>query len=164
MSNTSSLSATWALEGKQPISSCKQSEKERLSSFGSINLLTGQLTANFEVSGNTQSFKKHLKKILHAYKEKAKIIVYVDNVRFHHAKTLKPFLDAHPKLEIRYLPVYSPNLNPVERVWWYMRKSITHNRYWSSLKERVAKFWQLFSVCLKPNLLLKNICVMRIQS
>jgi hypothetical protein len=47
----------------------------------------------------------------------------------------------------------------VERVWWYMRKSITRNRYLHSLKERRAKFWQLFSCCLTANYLLKNICV-----
>jgi len=85
--------------------------------------------------------------------------MYVDNVRFHHAKLLKLFLINHPKLEIRYLPPYSPDLNPVERVWWYMRKSITHNRYLSSIKERIAKFWRLFSQALMPNDFLKNICV-----
>jgi len=100
-----------------------------------------------------------LKKVLRTYKEKHKIILFVDNVQFHHAKLLKPFLAAHPKLEIRYLPAYSPDLNPVERVWWYMRKSITHNRYLSSLKERIAKFWQLFSSADRPNDLIKNICV-----
>ena len=108
---------------------------------------------------NYQSFKKHLKKLLRVYKTKRKIIVYVDNVRFHHAKLLREFLKRHTRLEICYLPAYSPDLNPVERVWWYMRKSITHNRYIASLKERIAKFWRLFSQCLIPNDLLKNICV-----
>ncbi len=56
-------------------------------------------------------------------------------------------------------PAYSPDLNPVERVWWYMRKSITHNRYLSSIKERMAKFWRLLSQALKLNEILKNICV-----
>ena len=145
--------------GEQPIISCKQAKKERVTGFGTINPLTGQLTINFAQKGNTKSFKKHLKTILRTYKDKRKIIVYVDNVRYHHAKALKPFLQVHQKLEIHYLPAYSPDFNPVERVWWYMRKSITHNRYLSSIKERIAKFWQLFSKCLKPNDLLKNVCV-----
>jgi transposase len=93
----------------------------------------------------------------------------VDNVSFHRAKALKPFLKANPKLEIKFLPAYSPDLlvlsecevNPVERVWWYMRKSITHNRYLVSIKERVAKFWRLLSQCLQPNDLLKSICVIK---
>ncbi len=159
MSNTATLSATWSAKGQQPEVVCKQAKKERVTGFGTINSLTGQLVANFAQAGNADTFKKHLRKVLRAYKEKRKIIIYVDNVRFHHAKILKPFLEAHPKLEIRYLPAYSPDLNPVERVWWYMRKSITHNRYLSSLKERIAKFWLLLSGSLKPNNTLKNICV-----
>jgi transposase len=74
---------------------------------------------------------------------------------------LKPFLAVHPELEIKYLPAYSLDMNPVERVWWYMRKCITHNRYLASLKERIAKFWQLFSGCLTPNQLLLKLCVIK---
>jgi len=119
--------------------------------------LTGQLTVNFADKGNYQSFKGHLKRLLHAYRAKNKIIVYVDNLRFHHAKLLRLFLKNNPRLEVRYLPPYSPDMNPVERVWWYMRKNITHNRYLSSLKERIA----LMSQALKPNELLRNICVIK---
>lgn len=159
LSNTATISSTWAPIGKQPEIPCKQAGKERVTGFGSLNPLTGQLVVNFAPRGNTDTFKKHLKKVLHAYRGMRKIIIYVDNVRFHHANKLKPFLAAHPELEIRYLPAYSPDLNPVERVWWYMRKSITHNRYLSSLKERIAKFWRLLSGCLVPNSLLTNLCV-----
>ena len=159
MSNTATLSSTWAPVGEQPVISCKQAKKERVTGFGSVNPLTGQLVAGFAQKGNATTFKKHLRAILRACKGKRKIIVYVDNVRYHHAKALRPFLEAHPELEIRYLSAYSPDLNPIERVWWYMRKSITHNRYLLSIKERIAKFWRLLSGCLIPNELLKNICV-----
>jgi transposase len=147
------------LVGKQPLVPCRQTPRERVTGFGSVNPLTGQLVANFEKNGNFLSFKKHLKKVLATYRNKTKIILYVDNVRYHHAKTLNGFLSTHPKLEIRYLPPYSPDLNPIERVWWYMRKRITHNRYLSSIKERIAKFWRLMSLALKPSELFKNICV-----
>jgi transposase len=159
LSNTATLSATWSPKGKQPEIPCKQRPKERVTGFGTVNPLTGQLVANFDQKGNANTFKRHLKKVLRAYKGKRNIIMYVDNVRFHHAKALKPFLSAHPELEIRYLPAYSPDLNPVERVWWYMRKNITHNRYLSTLRARIAKFWRLLSACLTPNIILKNLCV-----
>ena len=162
LSNTATLSSTWAPVGEQPTVSCKQSKKERVTGFGSLNPLTGQIVAGFAPKGNTETFKKHLRAILRAYKGIKKIIVYVDNVKFHHAKVLKFFLAAHPELEIRYLPAYSPDMNPVERAWWYMRKKITHNRYLSSIKERIAKFWQLFSHYLKPNEELKNTCVINL--
>ncbi|TAG53889.1 MAG: hypothetical protein EAZ27_10025 [Cytophagales bacterium] len=46
-----------------------------------------------------------------------------------------------------FLPYYSPNL--IERVWWFIRKMISHKI--SSLKERMATFWKIFSHYQIPN-------------
>lgn len=68
----------------------------------------------------------------------------VDNVRYHHAKRLKPILEKYKnRIELVYLPAYSPDLNPIERIWWYMRKKITHNRYLESMDIRIEKFNEL---------------------
>jgi transposase len=123
-----------------------------------LNIISGQITINFAEKGNYQSFKKHLKKLLWVYRDAGKIILTVDNVRYYHAKLLKKFLETNTKLELVYLPPYSPNLNPIERVWWYMRKSITHNRFLESLKERKEKFWQMFSHFSVPNQKLLTVC------
>jgi transposase len=82
----------------------------------------------------------------------------VDNVRFHHAKLLKKWLINNTKLELVYLPPYSPELNPIERAWWYMRKKITHNRYVKTLKERKVVFWKMFSHFQQPNDELLRVC------
>jgi transposase len=62
------------------------------------------------------------------------------------------------KLELVYLPPYSPELNPIERAWWYMRKKITHNRYVKTLKERKVVFWKMFSHFQQPNDELLRVC------
>lgn len=126
--------------------------------MGSYNYVTGQITVTFHDKGNYKSFKKHLKKLLSVYRERSKIIIVVDNVRFHHAKLLREWLTQNEKIEIMYLPPYSPELNPVERAWWYMRKKITHNRYVRSLKERIGLFWRMFSHFQKPNEELLRVC------
>lgn len=126
--------------------------------MGSYNYATGQMTVSFFTKGNYQTFKKHLKKVLYTYKGHSKIIMVVDNVRYHHAKRLKEWLLKNDKLEIVYLPPYSPELNPIERAWWYMRKKITHNRFTKSLQERKVAFWKMFSHFQKPNLELLKIC------
>jgi len=113
---------------------------------------------NFSDKGNYKSFRRHLKKILRTFKNAPKIILVLDNVRYHHAKLLKKFLAENKRLEILYLPPYSPDLNPIERAWWFMRKSITHNGLLESLKTRKAKFWQVFSHFLIPNEKLLPIC------
>lgn len=158
LSNTATVSYQWSEKGSQPKTICKQKQRERQTVFGSYNYGTGQITISFADRGNSQTFKKHLKKILFQYKDAPKIYLVLDNVRYHHAKKIKHWLTFHPKLELVFLPPYSPELNPIERAWWYMRKKITHNRYVKTLKERKIAFWQMFSHFLKPNNELKTVC------
>lgn len=146
------------MKGKQPSVLCKQSKRERQTAFGCLNYNTGQMTVSFADKGNSQSFKKHLRKVLFEYRKVSKIIIVLDNVAYHHARKIKDWIKTHPKLELYFLPPYSPDLNAIERVWWYMRKKITHNRFILSLKERKAAFWKMFSHYQKPNLTLKSIC------
>lgn len=76
----------------------------------------------------------------------------VDNVRYHHAKRLKPILEKYKnKIELIYLPPYSPDLNPIERIWWYMRKKITHNRYIETMEKRLEHFFEFIEQFSKEN-------------
>ena len=59
-----------------------------------------------------------------------KMVVVLDNARYHHARMLAPWLKKHRKqLRLDFLPPYSPDLNPTERVWKLTRRLRTHNRY-----------------------------------
>lgn len=160
MSNTAVVSYKWSEKGKQPSIIQKQSQRERLTLFGSVNTQTGEVIVKKANNGNAQSFRRYLKKVLRHYKLcKGKIYMILDNVRYHHAKLLKPFLNQHKdKIELFFLPAYSPDFNPIERVWWYMRKNISNNRYVMSLKERMKYFWQLFSTFQKPNETIVKLC------
>jgi len=65
----------------------------------------------------------------------------LDNVNFHRAKRLKSIFERYKhRIELIFLPPYSPDLNPVERMWWLMRKEITHNRWVKSMEQRVDDF------------------------
>ena len=148
----------WGKVGDQPKIMAKQKGRERKTAMGSYNYDTGQITVSFHEKGNYKTFKKHLKKVLRIYRKHSKIILVLDNVRYHHAKLLKKWLSNKPKLELVYLPPYSPNLNPIERAWWYMRKKITHNRFIQTMEERQAAFWKMFSHFQKPNRELRKVC------
>ncbi len=157
-SNTAGVGYNWSPKGAQPAVVCKQRKQERLTLMGSLNYETGQATVDFHEKGNQASFRKHIRRVLRAYRDSPKIIMVLDNVRYHHAKALKSWLSRHPKIDLVYLPPYSPNLNPVERMWWYMRKRITHNRFLKTLDERKAEFWKMFSRFLEPNDELTRVC------
>jgi putative transposase len=112
--------------------------------------------ANVAEKGNTITFFKFLLIVLHAFKGR-KVLMVLDNVKFHHAKRLQPIMERYKeRIELIFLPPYSPDLNPTERVWWLMRKEITHNRWVKSMEQRICDFeqWSKNIDCTK----IKNVC------
>ena len=160
MSNTAEISYKWSEKGEQPVIKQKQYKRERHTLFGSVNPISGDVIVQKAPTGNAETFKKYLKKVLHFYRNsKGNIYMILDNVKFHHAKKLKPFLERmKDKIELIFLPAYSPDFNPIERVWWYMRKKISNNRYVDSLQNRMIEFWKMFSHFQKTNEFIVNLC------
>ena len=57
-----------------------------------------------------------------------------------------------------YLPPYSPELNPIERVWKLTRRLCVHNRYFQELKEVVSAVENQFQPWRGPNETLRRLC------
>jgi transposase len=67
----------------------------------------------FEESFTTSIFLKFLKRLVDG--SDTKIFLILDNMRVHHAKVVKSWLEENKeKIELFYLPSYSPELNPDE--------------------------------------------------
>ncbi|MDR2057385.1 MAG: IS630 family transposase [Dysgonamonadaceae bacterium] len=156
LSNTAGVSYAWSEKGKQPKVFQSQRKRERRTLFGAVNPHSGELIVDTAESGTTKTFFSFLVKCVRAFTGK-KIYMVLDNVRFHHAKRLKPVLERYREsIELIFLPSYSPDLNPIERVWWLIRKQVTHNRWVKSMEQRLIDFheWhehtsgqQIMSVC-----------------
>lgn len=99
---------------------------------------------------NAQTFLTFLRYVLATY-ENQKIIMILDNARIHHAKLIQPFLNLHKdRLTLVFLPPYSPNLNAVERVWGYLKKSVIANRFHATreeIRESILSFLQYIREC-----------------
>ena len=78
--------------------------------------LNGQMTHTTYTGGTTgQRFLEYLKDILIPTLYKGDIVV-MDNMRSHHVKEVAETLHA-AGIELRYLPPYSPDMNPIEMLW-----------------------------------------------
>ncbi len=158
LSNTATVSYEWSEKGVQPEVIQQQSKRERCTLLGCVNPRTGQVYTHKSKRGNTVSFFQLLMIVCLNNPDK-KVYMVLDNVRYHHAKRLKPILERYRhRIELLFLPPYSPDLNPMERIWWYMRKKITHNRGIKTLDERIKDFDNLFSCFVDPNEICKNLC------
>lgn len=74
---------------------------------------------------------------------KEKIYLVCDNAGYHKSKIVKAHLK-NSKIELIYLPPYSPNLNPIERLWKFMHGKTTVNRYFENFEkfsERIEQFF-----------------------
>ena len=78
--------------------------------------LNGDCAYTVYQGGTTaERFAEYLKTKLLPTLSEANIIV-MDNMRSHHAKAVKQLLDSS-KVTYLYLPPYSPDLNPIEKMW-----------------------------------------------
>lgn len=58
------------------------------------------------------------------------MVVLLDNAKYHHAILLKPLLYKYRRqLTLLFIPPYSPQLAPIERIWKLTRLLTLHNRY-----------------------------------
>ena len=68
----------------------------------------------------------------------------LDNAKIHHAKLLQDFLDKNKdRLELMFLPPYSPNLNKIEELWGWLKDSVINNVFFHSredIQKAVSKF------------------------
>lgn len=88
-----------------------------------------------------------------------KMLVVVDNARCHHSRQREPWSDEHRAVMQRdFLPLYSPDLHPIERGWKFTRYQCTHNRDFPALDDLVAAVWNHLNPRTKPNETLRQLC------
>ena len=127
MSNTATISHKWSIKGKQPQVEQKQRKRERKTLFGCVDPKTGIVITDVADRGNTITFFTFLVKVTKLYPQQ-KVTMVVDNVRYHHAKRLKPILEKYKnRIELAYLPPYSPDLNPIETFWANFKRMVRSN-------------------------------------
>jgi transposase len=129
--------------------------------YGAVRLRDGKFVYKSEwdkFNGETFfSFLKYLRKV--SSHSGRKVIVINDNARYHHAKLHKPWREqCRKKFEIMFLPPYSPELNPIERVWKLTRRLAIHNRYFPTLESVSHAVEFIFDKWRSGNRTLKTLC------
>ena len=124
----------WAKCGCQPqVKSAPTQEKVAFSGF--INPQTGELITNECDKFNYETIMKSVKSFTENLPEVRKILIILDNASWHKkAVRLMRENDNSAGVEFLFLPAYSPELNPIERVWRITRRERTHNRFFEKLQ------------------------------
>lgn len=106
--------------------------------YSAVSSLTGDSFSLILPYVNTECMNIFLKNISLQYKC-SKLIIVLDGASWHRSVNL-----AIPaNISIIHLPPYSPELNPVERLWNYLKSNTIKNRFYDSLaylEQAVCKF------------------------
>ena len=127
--------------------------------LGILNYETGKVYCMEEERYDAKVFLRFLHKVLEIYPT-GKVVLILDNARVHHAKLLKPFLQEHERLQLVFLPPYSPKLNLVEGLWFWLKHSVIYNAFYATVIEiRDAVNGFIDSISKVPEQVIDRLCV-----
>ena len=110
--------------------------RTRLNIMGALNLkaLTSPLICEYKTINeyNVSLFLNEIRKVYPDYNQKIHVIL--DGAGNHRSQLVKDWAEV-VNIRLHYLPPYSPNLNPIERMWKLMNEHARNNRYFSSTRE-----------------------------
>lgn len=125
------LGYSWGPKG-EPIEVPSSCRRDKVNAIGAFNMETGKVTASL-LRGTIDSeqiirfFQKLLKKT------EGHLTVIVDNARVHKSRSINDFLTTvKDRLLVVYLPTYSPDLNPIEKLWSELKTRHVANLYFNS--------------------------------
>lgn len=142
------IGSMWMVKGQQAkVETPGNNEKRYLS--GSIHWRTGQvfLTEGAPKQGrDTALFLAHLDDLRRRLRHYRKIHVICDNAKCHTSEAVAVYLWEHrERIDLHFLPAYSPECNPVERVWWNLHDQITRNHRCQSMEELLDLIFTWFT-------------------
>jgi len=137
--------------------------RQSIGYFGAVRLRDGKFVHQRECNafnGETcLAFLRRLRRV--SIRAGRQVVVIVDNAKYHHARLHQPWRENHEAdFRLLFLPPYSPELNPIERVWKLVRRLRLHNRYFPELDKVSASVEDLFAEWHRGNETLRRLCAL----
>jgi transposase len=145
------LTNVWARRGSRP-RVVKQTEYEWIYLFGAVNPLTGESSALLAPTVNTGYMNAHLQFISEAVGDDKHVVLVLDRAGWHVATAL----EVPSNITLLLLPPYSPELNPAERVWAYLKSHYLSNRIFTDYTDMLVTGSKAWNALTEE--LLQSIC------
>ena len=132
----------WATKGTPP-RAVRQQQFESAYLYGAVCPATGTTEAIIAPHANSEYMWEHLTLISEATESGRHALVIMDGAGWHQQDLTEDF----DNLSILKLPPYSPELNPIEQVWQWLRQNELANRCFSGyddIVEQCSIAWNRF--------------------
>lgn len=152
VSLTAFLGKTWSPRGKTPKAKVtgKRGGVAAMSAISRCGHLLFRLHQKRIASGEVIGFLHQMLK----HHKRRHLVVVMDQAPPHTSKKTKAYIESQPRLHVFYLPKYSPDWNPDEKVWNHLKHQEL-SRHQAKTKEELAKLTRrkLQSMAKKPRLI-----------
>ncbi len=147
-SRSTKLSYGWMKSGKKPVQMVETTGGQtRLNVIGALNLTRIENTMIREYSSINAKSVVFFSSIRETYSFRKKIHIILDGAGYHRSEIVQFFAEVL-NIELHYLPPYSPNLNPIERLWKYVNEQVRNNVYFPDAKTFRETLHHFFHVTL----------------
>ncbi|CAM3909715.1 hypothetical protein VA7868_03307 [Vibrio aerogenes CECT 7868] len=142
------LSYGWICKGQDKLIETTGS-RTRLNIIGALSLedVGATVTENHDTINSESIVRFFWKLKKEHYPLEQKVHLILDGAAYHRTELV---INAAKVLniELHYLPPYSPNLNPIERLWKVMNEHVRNNIYFSSKRKFISAIKEFFDVTL----------------
>jgi len=127
----STIKRIWGIKGEKLTVRVKQGYKN-FYIYSSVSPFDGESCTLFLPEVNVKMMEIYLKELSEKYCDKETLLI-MDQAGWHRSEKLKvPW-----NIKLMFLPPYSPELNPIEKLWWWIRKEVTHNKIFKTLDDQM---------------------------
>ncbi|XAG61222.1 IS630 family transposase [bacterium 19MO02SH05] len=142
------LSYGWIRKGQDKLIETTGS-RTRLNLIGALSLenIGATVTETYETINSESIVRFFWKLKKEHYPLEQKVHLILDGAAYHRTELVKDTAKVL-NIELHYLPPYSPNLNPIERLWKVMNEHARNNVYFSSKREFISAIKEFFDVTL----------------
>lgn len=118
--------------------------RSRLNLVGAIEIANPEqaLIKHYEKI-NAESMGLFLTSLREKYQDCSCLHVILDCAGYHRSEQFKASAN-RLNIKLHYLPPYSPNLNPIERIWKFMNEKVRNNKFFNSAKDFKEKILGFF--------------------
>jgi transposase len=101
--------------------------------FGALDYGSGQVLWSLAPKKSGDRFAAFLDHIAQTWPEDHLVLV-MDNVSYHRSQAMRDWWAGQAgRLTPFWLPVYSPHLNLIERVWRFLKQKLACHRFWADI-------------------------------
>jgi hypothetical protein len=112
--------------------------------YGAVAPLSGRTHYHLSPELGQAEFAQFLRHLLAYHPGKQLLIIHDRGAQHKGAAVVEVVREASGRLMLKAQPAYSPELNPQERIWKWLRRVVTHHHWFVSLHEQIDALRHVF--------------------